>query len=80
MRITNSTVLRNYDRNLKRLSTNKYNSEQKIFTGREFCRASENPLNAAKVFLDHLFIPPAPHIGTCMGSPIIKAKGKGTFI
>ncbi len=48
MRITNSTVLRNYDRNLKRLSTNKYNSEQKIFTGREFCRASENPLNAAK--------------------------------
>ncbi|MBE6889042.1 MAG: hypothetical protein E7485_03395 [Ruminococcaceae bacterium] len=48
MRITNSTMLRNYDRNLKRLSTNKFNSEQKIFTGRSFSRASENPLNAAK--------------------------------
>ncbi len=48
MRITNSTVLRNYDRNLKRLSRNKYASEQKIFTGREFSRASESPLNAAK--------------------------------
>ena len=48
MRITNSTVLRNYDRNLKRLATNKYASEQKVFTGRDFSRASENPLSAAK--------------------------------
>lgn len=48
MRITNSTLLRNYDRNLKRLATNKYNSEQKIYSGRSFSRASENPLNAAK--------------------------------
>lgn len=48
MRITNSTVLRNYDRNLKRLGKNKYATEQKIYTGREFSRASENPLSAAK--------------------------------
>ncbi len=48
MRVTNSTVLRNYDRNLKRLGKNKFGSEQKIFTGRSFSRASENPLNAAK--------------------------------
>ncbi len=48
MRITNSTVLRNYDRNLKRLAKNKFASEQKIYTGREFTRASESPLNAAK--------------------------------
>ena len=48
MRITNSTVLRNYDRNLKRLGKNKYSSEQKIYTGRDFSRASDNPLSAAK--------------------------------
>ncbi len=48
MRITNSTVLRNYDRNLKRLSHNKYSAEQRIYTGRQFSRASQNPLNAAK--------------------------------
>lgn len=48
MRITNSTLLRNYDRNLKRLGNSKFNSEQKIFTGRSFSRASEDPLNAAK--------------------------------
>lgn len=48
MRITNSTVLRNYDRNLKRLGKNKYASEQKVFTGRDFSRASDNPLSAAK--------------------------------
>lgn len=48
MRVTNSTVLRNYDRNLKRLGKNKFNSEQKIFTGRSFGRASEDPLGAAK--------------------------------
>ncbi len=48
MRITNSTVLRNYDRNLKRLGKNKFGSEQKIFTGRSFSRASDDPLSAAK--------------------------------
>lgn len=48
MRVTNSTVLRNYDRNLKRLGKNKFGSEQKIFTGRSFSRASEDPLGAAK--------------------------------
>ena len=48
MRIANSTLLRNYDRNLKRLATNKFNSEKKVFTGRQFCRASEAPLKAAK--------------------------------
>ena len=48
MRITNSTLLRNYNRNLKRLGNNKYASEQKIYTGRSFSRASENPLSAAK--------------------------------
>lgn len=48
MRVTNSTLLRNYDRNLKRLSTNKFASEQKIYSGRSFSRASENPLSAAK--------------------------------
>lgn len=48
MRVTNSTVLRNYDRNLKRLGKNKFGSEQKIFTGRSFSRASQDPLGAAK--------------------------------
>ncbi len=48
MRVTNSTVLRNYDRNLKRLGKNKFDSERKIYSGRQFSRASENPLSAAK--------------------------------
>ena len=48
MRVTNSTLLRNYDRNLKRLGKNKFASEQKIYSGRSFARASENPLSAAK--------------------------------
>ncbi len=48
MRITNSTLLRNYDRNLKRLAANKFNSENKVTTGRQFVRASEAPLKAAK--------------------------------
>lgn len=51
MRVTNSTVLRNYDRNLKRLGKNKFSSEQKIFTGRSFSRASEDPLGAAKALI-----------------------------
>lgn len=48
MRITNSTLLRNYNRNLKRLSTQKYSSENKIYSGRQFLRASQSPLNASK--------------------------------
>lgn len=48
MRITNSTLLRNYDRNLKRLSTEKYASENKIYSGRQYTRASQSPLKAAK--------------------------------
>lgn len=48
MRITNSTLLRNYDRNLKRLSTEKYASENKIYSGRQYTRASQSPLKASK--------------------------------
>ena len=48
MRITNSTLLRNYDRNLKRISTQKYASENKIYSGRQYNRASESPLKATK--------------------------------
>lgn len=48
MRITNSTLLRNYDRNLKRISTAKYASENKIYSGRQYTRASQSPLKAAK--------------------------------
>ena len=48
MRITNSTLLRNYDRNLKRISTAKYSSENKIYSGRQYPRASQSPLKAAK--------------------------------
>lgn len=48
MRITNSTLLRNYDRNLKRISTQKYDSENKIYSGRQYNRASESPLKATK--------------------------------
>lgn len=48
MRITNSTLLRNYNRNLKRLSTQKYSSENKIYSGRQYLRASQSPLNASK--------------------------------
>mgnify|MGYP007005548554 CR=1 FL=1 len=48
MRISNSTILRNYDRNLKRVSSQKYASENKILTGRQYTRASQSPLKAAK--------------------------------
>ena len=48
MRITKSTLLRNYDRNLKRISTAKYSSENKIYSGRQYTRASQSPLKAAK--------------------------------
>lgn len=48
MRITNSTILRGYNRNLSRLLNAKTSSENKILTGRSFSRASEAPLAAAK--------------------------------
>lgn len=48
MRVTNSTILRNYDRNLRRLGKAKFDCEQNIYTGRSFSRASENPLSASK--------------------------------
>ena len=48
MRITNSTILRGYNRNLNRLMNAKTSSEHKILTGRQFDRASEAPLAAAK--------------------------------
>ncbi len=48
MRITNSTLLRNYDRNLKRISTQKFMSENRIYSGRQYTRASQSPLKAAK--------------------------------
>lgn len=51
MRITNSTLLRNYDRNLKRISTQKYASENKILTGRQYTRASQSPLKASKALM-----------------------------
>lgn len=48
MRVTNSTLLRNYERNLNRLATHKFGSEKKIYSGRKFARASESPLSASK--------------------------------
>ncbi len=51
MRITNSTILRGYNRNLNRLKTNKTQSEHRIQSGRQFDRASQSPLNAAKALI-----------------------------
>ena len=48
MRIAGSTIRRNYLKNYEMNSTAKFDSEQKIQTGRQFQRASENPINAAK--------------------------------
>lgn len=48
MRITNSTILRGYNRDLNRLLTLKNRSERKITSNRSFSRASEAPLSAAK--------------------------------
>lgn len=48
MRITNNTILRGYNRNLKNLAEAKYTSEKRIYTGRQYWRASESPLQAAK--------------------------------
>lgn len=48
MRITNSTILRGYNRSLNKLLNAKSSSEHKIMSGRKFDRASESPLSAAK--------------------------------
>ncbi|MGN0683293.1 MAG: hypothetical protein ACI4JY_06395 [Oscillospiraceae bacterium] len=48
MRITNSTLLRGYNRDLNRVLKLKNESEHKITTQRSFSRASEAPLSAAK--------------------------------
>ncbi|MBQ8613107.1 MAG: hypothetical protein IJ416_02680 [Ruminiclostridium sp.] len=48
MRIAGSTIRRNYLKNYEMNSSAKFDSEQKIQTGRQFQRASESPINAAK--------------------------------
>lgn len=48
MRITNSIILRGYNRDLNRLMTQKTACERRITSTRKFSRASENPLSAAK--------------------------------
>lgn len=48
MRITNSIILRGYNRDLNRLKTLKNQCEKRITSTRKFSRASEAPLSAAK--------------------------------
>lgn len=48
MRITNSTLIRGYNRDLNRVLKLKNDSERRITSQRQFSRASESPLNAAK--------------------------------
>lgn len=48
MRITNSTILRGYNRDLNRILNLKNATEHRITTNRRFARASEAPLAAAK--------------------------------
>lgn len=48
MRITNSTILRGYNRDLNRILSLKNATEHRITTNRRFSRASESPLAAAK--------------------------------
>lgn len=48
MRLTNSTLLRGYNRDLSRLRNAKNDCERKITSTRKFNRASEAPLSAAK--------------------------------
>lgn len=48
MRITNSTILRGYNRDLNRLLNLKNKTEKRITSNRSFSRASEAPLSAAK--------------------------------
>lgn len=48
MRITNSTIMRGFNRNMNRVGTLKNESMNRITSGRKFDRASESPLDAAK--------------------------------
>lgn len=48
MRITNSIIMRGFDRDLKRVGTLKNQTMNRITTTRKFNRASEAPLDAAK--------------------------------
>lgn len=48
MRITNSIILRGYNRDLNRLKVQKNACEKRITSTRKFSRASEAPLSAAK--------------------------------
>ena len=48
MRLTNSTLLRGYNRDLQRLKTEKNACEKRITSTRKFSRASDAPLSAAK--------------------------------
>lgn len=48
MRITNSIILRGYNRDLNRLKNMKNECEKRITSTRKFSRASEAPLSAAK--------------------------------
>lgn len=48
MRIAGDQIRRNYLSRYEINYTDKYNSEKKIYSGRQFDRASENPINAAR--------------------------------
>ena len=48
MRIAGDTIRRNYLSRYETNYTDKYNSEKKIYSGRQFDRASENPIGAAR--------------------------------
>lgn len=48
MRIAGNTLRRNYLSRYEKNYSDKYNSEKKIYSGRQFDRASENPINAAR--------------------------------
>ncbi|MBO6301180.1 MAG: hypothetical protein J6N15_01940 [Ruminiclostridium sp.] len=48
MRIAGETIRRNYLSRYETNYTDKYNSEKKIYSGRNFDRASENPIDAAR--------------------------------
>lgn len=48
MRIAGNTIRRNYLSRYEKNYSDKYGSEKKIYSGRQFDRASENPINAAR--------------------------------
>ena len=48
MRIAGNTIRRNYLSRYEMNYTDKYNSEKKIYSGRQFDRGSENPISAAR--------------------------------